>query len=161
MLRTPRAARSFPTTSVRHQFSFPLRRPRGDASASTKSPRAPNAAFPRPREITTRPKSSLVVAPSLARARLTGRQQRCRNDMRPMSATSAATMAMTEKSRPMSTKLLSFAGQVPNRIKLSAQSIFLKHHFILVKQDIERMLKQFFASASRACLLTHFMSSLH
>lgn len=50
----------------------------------------------------------------------------------PMFATTAATTFMTGSTRQASARPLSFAGQVPNRIKLSAQSIFLKDHFFII-----------------------------
>lgn len=55
------------------------------------------------------------------------------------------------------------AGKTPPfpESKLSAQSIFLNHGFLLTKQYVVFFLHRSFASASRACLLTHFMSLLH
>ena len=80
-----------------------------------------------------RPKSSPVVAPGSARPRLTGRYAaKVQKRRPPMSATTAATTFMTGSPRQAAARPLSFAGQVPNRIKLSAQSIFLKDHFFII-----------------------------
>ena len=55
------------------------------------------------------------------------------------------------------------AGKTPPfpESKLSAQSIFLNHGFLLTKQYVAFFLHRSFTSASRASLLTHFMSLLH
>ena len=74
--------------------------------------------------------SSRQVPP--ARASPGGTQQRCRNDILPMFATMSASTAKTGSPRQAAARPLSFAGQVPDRIKLSAQSIFLKDHFFII-----------------------------
>lgn len=52
-------------------------------------------------------------------------------------------------------------GGLIRKIKLSAQTIFLNYHFILIKQHVENAVSPAFPSMSRRNLLTHFMSLLH
>ena len=109
-----------------------IRRAR-DRSLPTDSATREAERRPFPAQKSPRPTSSPVVAPGSARPRLTGRYAaKVQKRRPPMSATTAATTFMTGSPRQAAARPLSFAGQVPNRIKLSAQSIFLKDHFFII-----------------------------
>lgn len=123
-----------------YPWACPAKRPPRQSPAAYDSP-ARERSLPPPdfsaREAERRPFPAQNRALSLrqvppARASPRGTQQRCRNDMLPMFATMSASTAKTESSRQASARPLSFARQVPDRIKLSAQSIFLKDHFFII-----------------------------